>query len=89
MGLLFVVFFFSKQESISHLNLKGGKCHRRPITSTNNTDELETFLLFPHLKNRGIEIQKPMHFVNSDHPFRKIVSLALRVTMAQLVWLSG
>lgn len=63
----FFVCFFNKQESISHLNLKGGKCNR-PMPPTNNTDELETFLFYSPQKWE-YRIQLPMYSVNSDHPF--------------------
>lgn len=60
-------FFFNQQESSSYMNLKGGKCNRRAMPSSNNVDELETLLLFLHLKIRGTGTQKPIYSMNVYH----------------------
>lgn len=48
------------------------------MPSNNNADELETLLLFLHLKIRGTRTQKPIYSVNVYHAW-KIVLSSLRV----------
>lgn len=48
------------------------------MPSSNNVDELETLLLFLHLKIRGTGTQKPIYSMNVYHAW-KIVLSSLRV----------
>lgn len=49
----FCLLFLTRKHFTSEF--KRGKCHRRPITSTNNTDELETFFYFYSLTSKTEE----------------------------------